>query len=378
MHSRKGLFAFALLAARAVSAQGVADRGAQDSFAGAASFRAGLVAAELRLARPAPAVGRSPAAEWLEGQARGIAYDHVGGGFFEPDDAASPFTKRLDTNALAVRVFGQAYLATGGLFFREVAEESARFLVRDLRGSDGVFWRAVVPATSEAGLRFVSWTVEELQRFLGQARAKELLAVYELHDNLLTLRGTPFAGLASSRNILLFRRNRRARPGVDTSLDAKANAAAVVALARLGSRLDRGFALDAARRAGEGLAAAPLGPAERAHAAAAYAELAASQRDAAWTDHARRAAESAVREACRIERSGPKERLSCRWSDSENGAFETGLALLKALMHLARSGDGAAARQAARLEAALREEAMPGTAKGDLLAAACRDAGCSS
>ncbi len=193
----------------------------------------------------------SLAAATLEAVARGGIHDHVGGGFHHA--AAGPgwrvprFDKRLADNALLLRAYTLAYVATGNLLFRDVAKETSSWAIREMRDSTGAFWTLLGSGGDEA---YYLWTEDEIVRTLGRARAEELLAVYRLEPpGILNLVGSPFAGLGPSREVLLVRRGRRVRPPIDDKVEAGSNGLMVGALATSGSLLRRGSDLEAARRA---------------------------------------------------------------------------------------------------------------------------------
>ena len=125
-------------------------------------------------------------------------YDQLGGGFaryaVDARWVVPHFEKMLYDNALLLRVYAHLWRSTGDPLARRVAEETADFLLRDLRTDEGGFASAldadtVVDGHSHEGLTY-AWTPGQLADALGAedgARAAALLGV--------TAAGTFEAGL---------------------------------------------------------------------------------------------------------------------------------------------------------------------------------------
>ena len=123
-----------------------------------------------------------------DAMARGGMYDQLGGGFARYSVDAGwvvpHFEKMLYDNALLLRVYAHLWRATGDPLARRVAEETADFLLRDLRTDEGGFASAldadtVVDGHSHEGLTY-AWTPGQLADVLGAeegARAAALLGV---------------------------------------------------------------------------------------------------------------------------------------------------------------------------------------------------------
>jgi uncharacterized protein YyaL (SSP411 family) len=204
----------------------------------------------LQLARHTTAAAKE-AASTLEAIARGGTRDAVAGGFLHArqrgDWAVPDFEKRAADNGALLRQYAQAYSATGDLLYRDVARETALWAIRDLRDSTGAFWTSV--GSGPDGTYYL-WTRAEIEKTLGPERAAEFFEVYRLDPpGVLQLVGSPFAGLGSSRETLLVRRNRRVRPAVDERVLAGVNGLMIGGLATSGALLKRGSDLEAARRA---------------------------------------------------------------------------------------------------------------------------------
>ena len=162
-----------------------------------------------------------------EAMARGGMYDQLGGGFarysVDADWVVPHFEKMLYDNALLLRVYVHLWRTTGDPLARRVAEETADFLLRDLRTDEGGFASAldadtVVDGHSHEGLTY-AWTPGQLVEVLGPVdgeRAAALLGVtaagtFEAGASTLQLRTDPEdpAWWATTRARLLAARSLR-------------------------------------------------------------------------------------------------------------------------------------------------------------------------
>ncbi|MGW7287262.1 thioredoxin domain-containing protein [Streptomyces sp. NPDC054847] len=194
------------------------------------------------------------AADTCEAMARGGIYDQLGGGFarysVDREWVVPHFEKMLYDNALLCRVYAHLWRATGSDLAKRVALETADFLVRELRTSEGGFASALDADsdTADGGHAegaFYVWTPAELREVLGDedgARAAELFAVteegtFEEGSSVLRLPvGEPDADL---RARLLAAREERPRPGRDDKVVAAWNGLAIAALAETGAFFGR-------------------------------------------------------------------------------------------------------------------------------------------
>jgi uncharacterized protein YyaL (SSP411 family) len=208
--------------------------------------------------------------ETCEAMARGGMYDQLGGGFarYSVDRhwVVPHFEKMLYDNALLLRVYLHWWHATGSPLGRRIAEETADFLLRELRTEQGGFASALDADSLDPSGRstegaFYVWTPDQLREVLGPADASwaaELLTVtaagtFEDGASTLQLRSDPDDAerWASVRQRLLAARDGRIRPGRDDKVVAAWNGLAVTALAEAGVGLERPDLVDAAWRAGE-------------------------------------------------------------------------------------------------------------------------------
>ncbi len=202
-----------------------------------------------------------------DAMARGGLYDQLGGGFARYSVDAGwvvpHFEKMLYDNALLLRVYAHLWRATGDPLARRVAEETADFLLRDLRTGEGGFASAldadtVVDGHSHEGLTY-AWTPAQLVDVLGERdgeRAAALLEVtaagtFEAGASTLQLRADPDdpSWWATTRDRLLAARALRPQPSRDDKVVTSWNGLALAALAEAGVLLRRADLVAAAETA---------------------------------------------------------------------------------------------------------------------------------
>jgi uncharacterized protein len=188
--------------------------------------------------------------------ARGGIYDQLAGGFARYSVDARwvvpHFEKMLYDNALLLRVYAHLARVPGPeqRLARRVAEETAAFLLRDLRTPEGGFASALDADTAGVeGLTYV-WTPAELAAVLGDddgAWAAELLVVtpagtFEHGRSTLQLPADPDDPdrWQRVRAALLAARDRRPQPARDDKVVTAWNGMAVLALAETGAAFGRG------------------------------------------------------------------------------------------------------------------------------------------
>ena len=184
----------------------------------------------------------------LDAMAAGGMYDLLGGGFhrYSVDRRwlVPHFEKMLYDNALLAATYLHGWVVTGDERYRQVAEETLDYVLRELALPEGGLASAQDADTDGVeGLTF-TWTAEE-------GVPEELLEPFE--DGRSIIRGELDEVL---RRRLWELREARPKPARDDKAIASWNGLALAAIAEAGRRLERGDFLDAARRIGEFL----LGP----------------------------------------------------------------------------------------------------------------------
>jgi uncharacterized protein YyaL (SSP411 family) len=195
--------------------------------------------------------------------ARGGIYDQLAGGFARYSvDAAwvvPHFEKMLYDNALLLRVYAHLARRTGSPLAHRVSEETAEFLLRDLRTAEGGFAASLDADTDGVeGLTYV-WTPAQLREVLGEEDAAWAAAVFEVTPGGTFEHGSSTLQLPDDpddperwrrvRTALFDARLRRPQPGLDDKVLAGWNGLAVTALVEAGRALDRPEWIDAAAAA---------------------------------------------------------------------------------------------------------------------------------
>jgi uncharacterized protein YyaL (SSP411 family) len=200
-----------------------------------------------------------------DAMARGGMYDQLAGGFarysVDADWVVPHFEKMLYDNAQLLRLYTRLWRATGSELARRVADETAEFLLRDLRTAEGGFASALDADTDGVEGLTYAWTPDQLLELLGADDgwwAKDLLGVtasgtFEHGTSVLQLRDDPDdpARWAAIRTKLLAVRNERPQPARDDKVVTAWNALAITALAEYGEITQDKSAVDAAVEAAE-------------------------------------------------------------------------------------------------------------------------------
>ncbi|GJF03385.1 thioredoxin domain-containing protein [Pseudonocardia sp. D17] len=188
-----------------------------------------------------------------ERMARGGMYDQLAGGFARYSVDAGwvvpHFEKMLYDNALLLRAYAHLARRTGSALARRVAEETAAFLLRDLRTPEGGFASALDADTEGVEGLTYAWTPAQLREALGDADgawAAEVLTVtdggtFEHGMSTLQLLADPAdpERWADVRSRLLAARAARPQPARDDKVVTSWNGMAIVALAEAGAALGR-------------------------------------------------------------------------------------------------------------------------------------------
>lgn len=206
----------------------------------------------------------------LRKMAEGGMYDQLGGGYarYSTDQQwlAPHFEKMLYDNAQLARLYLRAWQVTGDAFFREVAEQTLDYVMREMRHADGGFYSSQDADSEGEEGRFFVWSAEEIRALLG-ADAELFLRVYGVSaagnwegKNILHRardtadvaaelgldRQRAATALQRSRQKLLHTRSQRVWPGLDDKILTAWNGLMLSALAEAGRVLGRADYLAAA------------------------------------------------------------------------------------------------------------------------------------
>ena len=190
------------------------------------------------------------AARACEAMARGGLYDQLAGGFARYSvDAAwvvPHFEKMLYDNAQLLRVYAHWLRVSPNALARRVTQETARFLLDELR-RDGMFVSSLdADAAGHEGLTYV-WTPAQLRASLGDEDgrwAANLFGVtdagtFEAGASVLQLPADPddAARYEKVRTVLRAARSTRPQPGRDDKIVTAWNGLAITALCEAGVAL---------------------------------------------------------------------------------------------------------------------------------------------
>src|SRR6202795_331537 len=207
----------------------------------------------------------------LTRMAEGGLYDQLGGRFarYSVDSAwmIPHFEKMLYDNAQLLGEYSRAGLATGEALFARIANETADWVLRDLRSPEGGFYSSLDADSAGHEGTFYVWTRTEIQALLtaqeydafarrfGLNREANFEAAWHLYvneslDEIAAARDAPPATvnalIDSSRRKLLTRRNLRVWPARDEKILTAWNALMIKGLAIAARVLKRPDLADAA------------------------------------------------------------------------------------------------------------------------------------
>lgn len=167
----------------------------------------------------------------------GGIYDHVGGGFARYSVDAyweiPHFEKMLYDNAQLVSLYAQAYALTGNERYKQVVDETTRFLEREMQDESGAFFSALDADSEGEEGKFYVWTQEELKQMLGEDfHAFEQVYHVPLHGNFeghIHITRKPYVAVSYDdirkwQSLLLHARSTRVRPGLDDKVITAWNA----------------------------------------------------------------------------------------------------------------------------------------------------------
>jgi uncharacterized protein YyaL (SSP411 family) len=211
----------------------------------------------------------------LDAMANGGIHDQLGGGFHRyATDAAwlvPHFEQMLYDNAQLVRVYLAAWAVTDDARYRDVAESTLDYLLRELRRDDGSFAASQDADTGGVEGGTFIWTQAEIREVLGPD-AGPFEAAYGVTEQgnwegvTILSRVTPVGDqaieerLSAARGRLLERRARRPQPARDDKALAAWNGLAIAAFADAARMLDDAHYRDAAVGAAEAILAGLRGP----------------------------------------------------------------------------------------------------------------------
>ncbi|CAA9546592.1 MAG: Uncharacterized protein YyaL [uncultured Thermomicrobiales bacterium] len=210
----------------------------------------------------------------LDRMAAGGIYDHLGGGFARYSVDAiwlvPHFEKMLYDNAQLMSIYLDAWRITGTQRYREVVEEIATWLLREMRSPDGGFYSALDADSEGEEGKFYVWSAPEIDALLdpdaadlvrlhygvtetGNFEGHSILFENRTLEDIANATNRPFAEIRATidaaKRTLLEARAQRIRPGTDDKVVVSWNGMMIAALAEAGMALDRSDLVEAARTA---------------------------------------------------------------------------------------------------------------------------------
>jgi uncharacterized protein YyaL (SSP411 family) len=210
----------------------------------------------------------------LRKMASGGMYDHLGGGFSRYSVDARwlvpHFEKMLYDNALLARVYLYAYQQTRNHFYRQVAEETLEYVIRDLTDRTGAFYSSEDADSEGEEGKFYVWEPQEVMSILGEEdgalfcgffnvtvqgnfeHGKSILNTPLTIDEFAEETGRPVEDVRrvinSGKSLLFNEREKRVRPGRDDKSLAAWNGMMLTAFAEAANILGRDDYRTIARR----------------------------------------------------------------------------------------------------------------------------------
>src|SRR6185436_648951 len=120
----------------------------------------------------------------LSKMAAGGMYDHLGGGFARYSVDARwlvpHFEKMLYDNALLTRIYLYAYQQTKNPLYRQVAEETLEYIIRDMTDRTGGFYSSEDADSEGEEGKFYVWTRNEVIKALGETDGEIFCEFYDV------------------------------------------------------------------------------------------------------------------------------------------------------------------------------------------------------
>jgi len=210
----------------------------------------------------------------LTRMAEGGIYDQLGGGFarYSVDRywMIPHFEKMLCDNGQLLRIYANAAIATGDPVFRQVASQTADWVIRDMQSPQGGYWSALDADSEGHEGRFYAWDAQHVRSVLppevypvferryGLDRPANFEGLWHLHawraeediaQELHLCAQDVAARLEQGRSILLELRNARVWPGRDEKILTAWNGLAIAGMATAARALSRPELAHSATRA---------------------------------------------------------------------------------------------------------------------------------
>jgi uncharacterized protein YyaL (SSP411 family) len=161
----------------------------------------------------------------LDAMADGGIHDQIGGGFHrystDADWFVPHFEKMLSDNAQLLRLYTDAYLLTKDPRYKQVVQDIALWVQREMTNSQGGFYAALDAESDGEEGKFYTWSYSALLQTLGEADGQLFAREYGAQPNGNWVERR--SGKQPGTNILFRHESGRSGPGDQTSAGAKLN-----------------------------------------------------------------------------------------------------------------------------------------------------------
>ncbi|GAA0738333.1 thioredoxin domain-containing protein [Clostridium oceanicum] len=203
----------------------------------------------------------------LKGMCKGGIFDHVGFGFsrYSTDSKwlVPHFEKMLYDNALLCIAYTEAYNVFKDEDYKDVAEKTLKYVLRDMTSKDGGFYSAEDADSEGVEGKFYLWTVREIKDILGEEDGQFYCNFYDIKEqgnfegkNIPNLIGNSLNNyyenkekLEKMREKLFDYREKRVHPYKDDKILTSWNALMISALAIAGRTFKNEEYINKAERA---------------------------------------------------------------------------------------------------------------------------------
>ncbi len=212
----------------------------------------------------------------LEKMCRGGVFDHIGGGFYRYSTDARwmipHFEKMLYDNGPLLSLTTQAWCASGRMRYRQAAEATAEWVMREMQSTDGGYYSALDADSEGEEGKFYVWEKAELQNIVSESdwplfeahycldQAANFEGKWHLHicceeDALSERFSQPLKQLRQrlqdNRQRVSEHRAKRIAPAVDDKILTAWNGLMIQGMASAGRQLSQAHYIESAQRAAE-------------------------------------------------------------------------------------------------------------------------------
>ena len=210
------------------------------------------------------------AEDTLEKMYKGGIFDHIGYGFFRysVDEywLVPHFEKMLYDNALMSLVYTKAFEITGKPFYKEIAEKTYEFIIRDMLSDNGGFYSALDADSEGVEGKFYLFSKEEVINLLGEEWGELFNKYYDItktgnfegsnipnliKTNLDEIPAKDASSLNSIIQMLFTYREKRVMPHRDEKILTSWNGLMIGSLAYAGRVFENKFYIKKAREAAD-------------------------------------------------------------------------------------------------------------------------------